>query len=315
MPNPRPALPPHLAVPAASGWVRVRAGFGLAALLLAACSRQAPPVPAPPAPAGAFAMAARPGRARIIVLTHSVGRVVWEGGLGPFFQAWNRDHGTRYRIQRRPYPDGTAGHLWLGRILPDRLFNKLFPDQYPWDNNPYDFWNLWVAHRDRVQGELTLEELTRSYDVIVFKHCFDESRVEADDGVPDVASPRQTLANYRLQYAALQARLHQFPHTRFILWTGAALREGSSTPEQAERARQFATWVKTTWDQKGDNIFIWDFRELETDGGLYLKPEYARNPRDSHPSAAFAARVAPLLGRRILDVIEGRGDTRSLTGR
>ncbi len=72
--------------------------------------------------------------------------------------------------------------------------------------------------------------------------------------------------------------------------------------------------MKGTWDEKGDNIFVWDFRELETEGGLYLKPAHADGPANAHPSRAFAAQAAPLLGRRIVDVIEGRGDQTSLTG-
>jgi len=32
------------------------------------------------------------------------------------------------------------------------------------------------------------------------------------------------------------------------------------------------------------------------------------------PKEAFAQRVAPLFGQRIVDVLEGRGDTGSLTG-
>ena len=69
-----------------------------------------------------------------------------------------------------------------------------------------------------------------------------------------------------------------------------------------------------TWDEPGDNIYVWDFRQLETEGGLYLLNEYAAAPGDSHPNSAFATRVAPYLGQRIVDVIEGRGDSGSLTG-
>ena len=52
---------------------------------------------------------------------------------------------------------------------------------------------------------------------------------------------------------------------------------------------------------------------LETDGGDVLTPAHASG--DSHPGDAFAAEVAPLFAKRLVDVIEGRGDTGSRTGR
>jgi len=244
---------------------------------------------------------------RIALLHHSTGEVIWNGGLPGFLEAWNGSRGTDYRITKVTYPATTGG--W------PPLIRKLV-STYPWANYPYDYWNLWVkqtgASRDR--GELNLDDLVKRYDVIVFKHCFPVSRVKPDGGAaPSVSSEERTLANYRLQYQAIKTRLRQFPEKRFIVWTGAALPEASTNPAEAGRAREFFEWVKGAWDEKGDNIFVWDFHELETEGGLYLKPEYAAGARDAHPAPAFARRVAPLLGQRIVDVIEGRGDTSSLT--
>jgi hypothetical protein len=253
---------------------------------------------------------------RIVFLHHSTGEVVWKGGVPRFIQSWNTAHGTNYEITELAYPSATGGHTRLRELLPARVFNKVISDHYPWDNQPYDYWNLWVAHtgENRDKAELNLDDLAKSYDVIVFKHCFPISQVKADSGSPSVSSPEQTLANYKLQYEALKQRLHQFPKIRFILWTGPALTQAITNPENAERARQFSTWVKNTWDEKGDNIFVWDFRDLETGGGLYLRPEHAHGPENPHPAQDFAAKAAPLLGKRIVDVIEGRGDSSSLTG-
>lgn len=253
---------------------------------------------------------------RIVFLHHSTGGIIWRGGIPQFIQSWNTAHGTNYEITELAYPNASGGHARLRKLLPARIFNKLVSDHYPWDNQPYDYWNLWVAHTggNRDRSEMNLDDLARSYDVIVFKHCFPVSEVASGDGSPSVSSPKRTLANYELQYEALKRRMHQFPQTRFIVWTGPALTQAASNPEDAARARQFSAWVKNTWDEKGDNLFVWDFRELETDGGLFLKPENAHNPDNSHPSMALATKAAPLLGRRIVDVIEGRGDSSSLTG-
>ena len=289
----------------------MKGALPLASLFLAGVALvAAPAVPALP-------QALAPGRpVRIVLLHHSTGEVIWKAGLPQFFQAWNAAHGTRYEITELDYPSASGGHTWLRGHLPFRVFRRLVPKHYPWDNQPYDYWNLWVAHSgaDRDRAELNLDDLARTYDVIIFKHCFPVSGIQAESGAPSVSSRQPTLANYQLQYQALKDRMHQFPGTHFIVWTPTALTQAATTPAEAERAGGFSTWVKGTWDQEGDNIFVWDFRDLETEGGLYLKPEYASAPDDPHPTPAFGARVAPLLGRRIVDVIEGRGDTGSLTG-
>jgi hypothetical protein len=284
-----------------------RAGLsGLGFLLLAACAGGPPRA----------ATAAGPAPVRIVFLHHSTGEEIWKGGLAGWFRSWNAGHATRYEISEQDYPACAGPHPRLRRMLPARVFNLLFRNHYPWNNYPYDYWNLWVRHAgpDRDRGELNLDDLAQRYDVIVFKHCFPVSAVQPDDPVPDVASQRGTLATYRLQYDALKERMRQFPKVKFILWTGPPLTQAATRPEEAARAQAFADWVKREWDQPGDNIFLWDFRQLATGGGLYLQPATATSLTDSHPSRPFAARVAPLLGRRIVDVIEGRGDGAGLTG-
>ncbi len=99
-------------------------------------------------------------------------------------------------------------------------------------------------------------------------------------------------------------KIHQFPDTKFLLWTGAALVKAGTTPENAERSRLFFDWVINEWDEENDNLFLWDFYNLETEGGNYFKDEYAVNPNDSHPNAEFAARVSPLFCEKIIDIIE-----------
>lgn len=230
---------------------------------------------------------------RIGYLHHSTGGNIWGGGVPAYFTTYNGAHGTHYQITEVTYPRTNGG--------------------YPWANYPYDYWNLWVNHTGTQQdrGELNLDQLAAQYEVIVFKHCYPVSSIgpDSDCNPASISSSIQTIANYRMQYEALKTRMKQFPNTKFILWTGAALTQASTSPANAQRARDFFTWVKSTWDQPGDNIFLWDFFELETEGGNYLKPAYAASTSDSHPNSTFSAAVAPYIGRRIVDVIEGRGDT------
>lgn len=237
--------------------------------------------------------ATTPVAARILFLHHSTGECIWNGGVPAWFDAYNAKHRTRYEITEQAFPKDSP---------------------YGWNNYPYDYWNIWVRHAGAKphKGEPTLEMLSDRYDVIVFKHCFPVSAIEPDTGEPNVASEDKRAENYKLQYAALKRKLREFPRVKFIVWTGAALIETETDRESAERARQFFDWVRKTWDEPGDNIFVWDFRELETEGGLYLKREFATD--DSHPNERFAKSAAPLLCQRIVDVILGRGDSGSLTG-
>jgi hypothetical protein len=236
-----------------------------------------------------------PNDARVIFLHHSTGGVIWGGGVPEWVADYNTANGTDYSIVDQEFPKDAP---------------------YGWNNYPYDYWNIWVqnAGSELYMEEPTLEILAPQYDVIVWKHCFPVSEVEEDTGTPDVASDRKSQENYVLQYDALRDKMREFPDTRFIVWTGSALVEASTNADEAGRARAFADWVKQTWDEPGDNIFVWDFRQLETGGGLYLLAENAAAADDSHPNGTFATATAPLFGQRVVDVIEGRGDTGSLTG-
>lgn len=235
-----------------------------------------------------------PQEANVIFLHHSVGGVIWSGGVAAALETYNTANSTDYTITELAYPN----------------------TPYPWDNYPYDYWHLWVEDGGQAaaEGVPTLESFTDAYDVVVFKHCYPSSGISADTGSPDIGSSTKTIENYQLQYAALKERLHGFPDNRFIVWTGAALVAAASTPEQGQRARQFFTWVKEEWDEPDDNIFVWDFYELETEGGNFLLDQYAAGTGDSHPDSAFAQTVAPYFAQRIIDVITGNGDEGGLTG-
>lgn len=233
--------------------------------------------------------------ARIIYLHHSTGNRIWQGGVPEWFEKYNSENATSYRITEQAFPKD---------------------EPYGWKNYPHDYWNIWVnnAGDEAFMTEPTLEMLVKDYDVIVFKHCFPVANVLEDTGEADISSEIKTAENYKLQYEALKKKMNSFPDTRFIVWTGAIKAESKTNPEDAARAKAFFDWVKGEWDEAGDNIFVWDFAAIEGEGGLYLKEEYEAKPGDSHPSEEFSLKTAPLCGQRIVDVIEGRGDAGSLTG-
>jgi hypothetical protein len=245
---------------------------------------------------------------KVILLHHSTGKGVWRGHTSKYFlklgfkgdvEKWFLKYNQTCDIKIR---------------VEERYFPKSSP--YGWKNNPYDYYNIWVrnAGNQEYMEEPTLEILTKQYDVIIWKHCFPVGKI-LDGSVADVNSDVKTLANYKLQYHALKQKMHEFPDNKFMVWTGASLVESATTPEQSKRAREFFTWVIQEWDEPGDNIFIWDFNELETGGDLYLKPEYTKDPANSHPNIEFYSMASVYFCNRLVSVVEGRGDTSSLTGK
>jgi hypothetical protein len=237
---------------------------------------------------------------KIIFLHHSTGEAIWKGktnryiyrltGKGDvqkFFDKHNRQNNTGYKISELAFPKSAP---------------------YGWNNYPYDYYNIWVknAGGQPYMEEPTLEILTGEYDVIIFKHCFPGSRIQEETGTPDIDSDIKTIGNYKLQYDALKKKMHEFPDKKFIIWTPAANTKLNSREDEAIRTREFHDWMINEWDEKGDNIFIWDFYNYETEGGLYLTDANAHSPGNSHPAVAFSARLAPLFGNFIIDVIESR---------
>ncbi|WP_291751494.1 hypothetical protein [Cellulomonas sp. 73-92] len=235
-----------------------------------------------------------PAATTVLYLHHSTGLAVWDGGVPRLVERRNAAEGTDLQVVERAFPHRP----------------------YPWDNNPYDYWNAWVNHSGdrRVQGQATLEDLVGAYDVIVWKDCFLAGDMVPDDGRPDVTSPVRTPANYRLQYLALRDAMHRFPGTRFVVWTLPPKVATDTDPATAELARQFASWVREEWDQPGDNVFLWDYRAIAAPDDLYLPAAWAVGERDSHPGTELSQRAAALFVQRLVDVAAGRGDRTPATG-
>jgi hypothetical protein len=235
---------------------------------------------------------------KIVFLHHSTGNNIWvgntnryfykltqKGDVQKFFADYNKNNNTNYDI-----------------------IESLFPKQSPygWNNYPYDYYNIWVknAGKNPYMEEPTLELLTKEYEVIIFKHCFPVSRILEDTGTPDIDSDVKRVENYKLQYNALKLKMHEFPKNKFIIWTPAVCTKNQITEDEAKRTYQFYKWMTDEWDEKGDNIFIWDFYKYETEGELYLPDRNASSPDDPHPSVAFSTRVSPVFCKYIIDVIE-----------
>lgn len=236
----------------------------------------------------------------ILFLHHSTGNIIYHAGE------------ERNRIMKKLFPKKSFVERWFceynkvngtNYLITDQFFPKNHP--YGWNNYPFDYYNIWVknAGSQYYMNEPTLEILTKKYDVIIFKHCYPVSNIE-EDQCPDINSPKKTLENYKLQYEAIKRKLYEFPQTKFLIWTGAIQVENNISQNQAKKAKEFFEWVKNEWDKPDDNIYIWDFYHLETEGTLYLKDIYAKNSHDSHPANLLARKVAPIFCEKIIEVIQ-----------
>ncbi|MFH1440919.1 MAG: LamG-like jellyroll fold domain-containing protein [Candidatus Omnitrophota bacterium] len=262
-------------------------------------------------------LAADYGKEKIIFLHHSTGRCIYDANWygdstpnpGPNNVAdWILDYNAL--IGREYYiTDNIDSFTGDGYSKPS--LDRYYPNSnYPrWDNYPFDYWDVWVNHSDTdpYLGQWNIGHWTTFYDVIIFKHCYPVSSIAADSGPADITSRDKEIQNYKLQYNALKAKLHEFSDKKFIIWSGAAKTKASISEVSAMRARQFFDWVKNEWDEPGDNIYLWNFFDLETGGegpdNIYMKDEYANTLTDSHPNDTFSSYAAPLLARRIIDVL------------
>ncbi len=239
---------------------------------------------------------------KIIFLHHSTGHNIWSGktnryiykltGKGDvqrYFIMHNKENHTDYQISERIFPQASP---------------------YGWKNYPFDYYNIWVKNSGEqpYMEEPTLEMLTKEYNVIIFKHCYPGSNIKEDTGNPDINSEIKSQENYKLQYDALKNKMHEFPSNKFIVWTPAVNTKNLMTEEEAIRTKLFHDWIINEWDEKRDNIFVWDFYKYETEGGLYLAEKNAVSPDNSHPNQEFSAKAAPLFGKFIIDVIENKAE-------
>lgn len=205
--------------------------------------------------------------------------------VDPVFKKYNRENKTDYSITELHYASP--------------LSKKNFP---------YDYYNIWVKNggNEPFMGVPTLEILTKNYDIIIFKHCYSATNIMEDTGNPNIDSEEKRVENYKLQYTALKQKMHEFPETKFILWTPAVNVRNLFSQGEEQRTYGFYRWILDEWDEVGDNIMIWDFYKYETEGGLYFKDEYAMNSNDSHPGKNFSSKMAPIFAKFVIDVAEER---------
>jgi uncharacterized protein YjdB len=233
-----------------------------------------------------------------IFLHHSTGDGVYtKGNVSNWVTNYNSSHETNFRIIPRTYPN----------------------TPYPWENYPYDYWNLWVNNSCNNSNPNTecLSSIANNYGLVIFKHCFPGASINPDTGTPNITSERKSLENYKLQYRALRTLMDGMPDKKFMVWTLVPLHRLATTTEEATRAYEFVKWVKNQWlTEDGKlhaNIFIFDFyslaaemNEKPTNGKQFcLKYEYegSHTSNDSHPNTLANQTIGPLFAKAVVDVL------------
>jgi uncharacterized protein YjdB len=235
----------------------------------------------------------------VIFLHHSTGGgVYYEGNVAAWIDNYNTQHSTSYNVTERSYPN----------------------TPYPWQNYPYDYWNLWINNGcDNSDPDIEcLSGLCANYNVIIFKHCFPGSDIVADDPSPTISSPKQTVANYKLQYRALRDLMDTYPNNKFIVWTLAPNHRLATNDADAARAKQFVDWVKNEWlSEDGEshpNIYIFDFWGIVAESNpspvngkvncLKYDYELSHNDYNSHPNPLANETAGPVFAQFIVNTIE-----------
>lgn len=236
---------------------------------------------------------------KVLFLHHSTGGGVYNGGkVSSWFASYNSIHSTNYQIFEKSYPD-----------VP-----------YPWENYPYDYWNLWInggCNSSNPNIEC-LNSLCSKYNIIIFKHCFPGAGILPDDVSSSVSSSKKTLGNYKLQYRALRNLMDQYPQNKFIVWTLAPLHRLATNDANAARAKEFVDWVKNTWlNEDGlahPNIYLFDFWGFAAENNsnpangklncLKYVYETSHSDADSHPNASANEYIGPKFAEFIISVIQ-----------
>ncbi|MDY7077203.1 MAG: carbohydrate binding domain-containing protein [Chloroflexota bacterium] len=123
------------------------------------------------------------------------------------------------------------------------------------------------------------------YDVIAFKSCSPTSNIWGDEH----------LAEYKSYYLAIRDRMDQHPDKIFIVVTQPPQVPGSSDPEEATRARAFASWLQSDEYLAGHpNVFTFDFFGLLAGDDNFLRADYRYDDYDGHPNERANRAIGPL---------------------
>ncbi len=221
--------------------------------------------------AGLLGLAVDAAPLRVLFMHHSTGgNLIREGGVREGLRAlgyelWDHGYNDEGLADASGRPTGVS-------------FNV--PD----DNTNPDGWAAVFAGRDDASRAAFAWML--AYDVIVFKSCFPASNI----------TDEEMAANYRSWYLEIRAAVDGHPDHLFIAFTPPPLVPNETSPENAARARAWATYLASDEYVGGRaNLAVFDLFSLLADDAGVLRVEYRSDAWDSHPNALANRTIGPLL--------------------
>jgi hypothetical protein len=223
----------------------------------------------------------------IIFLHHSTGNnLIEQGGVRKIFsEAGYHFWDQSYNAQGLRDPAG----LFTGYAYP-----------VPGDNTDPD--GLVRVFHQRIY-DLPINALSGlfQHEVIIIKSCFaPANQIDSDE----------QLVLLKKSYRDMRDRMSQYPDKFFVIVTSPPLNPAETNPQEAKRARELATWLKSDEFLGEDaNIYVYNlFDQLaENDPSSpdynMLRQTY-RNGSDSHPNQKANQEIAPLFASAIMSAIE-----------
>ncbi len=134
--------------------------------------------------------------------------------------------------------------------------------------------------------------------IIMFKSCFPNSGIRSTGTSPgNPTNCAHTIWNHKAAYLACAEIFRKYPNTLFVAVTAPPLNPSSTNKADAARAREFHTWLATTWvrDYRTKtglkNVACFDLFDILANPPSHptepnmLRKEYRRGG-DSHPTTA-----------------------------
>jgi hypothetical protein len=237
---------------------------------------------------GSAAVKASSGDFRNIVFVHhSTGNnLIRQGNVRELFQEagynfW--DHGYNEKGLRDPEGKGTG-------------YNYNIPGD---NTNPGGYYRIF----NQTEYSLPINAYSGllQHEVIVFKSCFRPTNHIRSD---------EQLEQYKTWYLGIRDEMDQHPEKIFIVVTPPPLNPAETNPEEAARARAFASWLKSEAYLAGHpNVFTFDFFDHLAEGDPndsdynMLRAAY-RDGDDSHPNRQANETIGPLFVAFIIEAIE-----------
>jgi lysophospholipase L1-like esterase len=145
------------------------------------------------------------------------------------------------------------------------------------------------------------------HEVIVFKSCYTAAPIASEEEYQAMQRDYQTVLKL----------IRQHPEKVFILLTSPPLIPSATRPEESQRARRMAEWLKSdAFMGQSDNLYVFDLFDAlsESDPASpdvnTLKVEYRRGGDDAHPNATANRAIAPVIAQFIVDSIQDYRESR-----